>query len=958
MRNPKVLLLCGLLFLSTISQAQNTWADSVFNTLELREKVAQLMVLPAYSNKGSGHVAFLERQVDDLSIGGFIFFQGGPGRQAHITNNLQKRSKVPLLIGMDAEWGLSMRLDSTDRFPWAMTLGAVADTQLIYHMGMAMGKQCKRLGVHWNFAPVLDLNTNPENPIINARSFGERLEQALPRALAMAKGMEDVGVLSCMKHFPGHGDTRSDSHKTLPTVSRSKEELEAIEIQPFRRAVAHGISSTMVAHLNMPALTGSQQPTSMSKAVVQDLLRNNMHFNGLIVTDALNMAGAGDGLPAGEVELRAFLAGNDVLLFPRHVEQGIDKIVAAVLADTAKLRQLNQSVLRILKAKEKVGLAKWKPIAMSGLHNDLNTTEVGRLNEKAAEQALTLLINRDKALPWSPSTEQVAVVRCGKGIGDALLEPLSFYTEYQVFDLNADNSNDILRQLAAYNRVLVVYYTEGASPWKSYKAEGYIKQFVNRLSLQNRFVLAMLSNPYALNDFPEAEQAEALIMAYQNMPATERAVVQMLFGAKAAQGQLPVRSGKSFPAGSGIPTTAFNILKLGSAEDVGMDGAKLQRIAGMIDTAIAQGTMPGAQVLIARKGVVVMHRAFGKHTYEGDQSVHNNDLYDLASITKIAATTAAIMKLYEEGVIQLDQTLGELLPATKGSNKEGISLREMLAHQAGLQAWIPFYMQTMAGKHPKESLYRSAKEEGFELKVAEDLYLLNTYKDSIYTRLLQSKLLPKKEYKYSDLGYYLLLQLVENEKKTALNQYVQEQFYSPMGLNRLTYLPLEHFDKKEIVPTENDTYFRHQLIHGYVHDQGAAMMGGVGGHAGLFGNAADLARLMQMFLNGGTYGQVQYLKSSTLEEFTRCQYCESENRRGVGFDKPQLEGDGPTCGCVSMLSYGHTGFTGTMAWVDPEAEIVYIFLSNRVYPSAENTRLIRSGLRTKIQEVIYKSINP
>lgn len=958
MRNPKVLLLCGLLFLSTISQAQNTWADSVFNTLELREKVAQLMVLPAYSNKGSGHVAFLERQVDDLSIGGFIFFQGGPGRQAHITNNLQKRSKVPLLIGMDAEWGLSMRLDSTDRFPWAMTLGAVADTQLIYHMGMAMGKQCKRLGVHWNFAPVLDLNTNPENPIINARSFGERLEQALPRALAMAKGMEDVGVLSCMKHFPGHGDTRSDSHKTLPTVSRSKEELEAIEIQPFRRAVAHGISSTMVAHLNMPALTGSQQPTSMSKAVVQDLLRNNMHFNGLIVTDALNMAGAGDGLPAGEVELRAFLAGNDVLLFPRHVEQGIDKIVAAVLADTAKLRQLNQSVLRILKAKEKVGLAKWKPIAMSGLHNDLNTTEVGRLNEKAAEQALTLLINRDKALPWSPSTEQVVVVRCGKGIGDALLEPLSFYTEYQVFDLNADNSNDILRQLAAYNRVLVVYYTEGASPWKSYKAEGYIKQFVNRLSLQNRFVLAMLSNPYALNDFPEAEQAEALIMAYQNMPATERAVVQMLFGAKAAQGQLPVRSGKSFPAGSGIPTTAFNILKLGSAEDVGMDGAKLQRIAGMIDTAIAQGTMPGAQVLIARKGVVVMHRAFGKHTYEGDQSVHNNDLYDLASITKIAATTAAIMKLYEEGVIQLDQTLGELLPATKGSNKESISLREMLAHQAGLQAWIPFYIQTMAGKHPKESLYRSAKEEGFELKVAEELYLLNTYKDSIYTRLLQSKLLSKKEYKYSDLGYYLLLQLVENEKKTALNQYVQEQFYSPMGLNRLTYLPLEHFDKKEIVPTENDTYFRHQLIHGYVHDQGAAMMGGVGGHAGLFGNAADLARLMQMFLNGGTYGQVQYLKSSTLEEFTRCQYCESENRRGVGFDKPQLEGDGPTCGCVSMLSYGHTGFTGTMAWVDPEAEIVYIFLSNRVYPSAENTRLIRSGLRTKIQEVIYKSINP
>lgn len=958
MRNPKVLSLWGVLLLTTIAQAQNTWADSVLNTLGLREKVAQLMVLPAYSNKGSGHVEFLERQVEELHVGGFIFFQGGPGRQAHITNNLQKRSKVPLLIGMDAEWGLSMRLDSTDRFPWAMTLGAVADTQLIYQIGMAMGQQCQRLGVHWNFAPVLDLNTNPENPIINARSFGERIQQALPRALAMAKGMEDVGVLSCMKHFPGHGDTRSDSHKTLPTVNRSKEELEAIELLPFRRAVAHGISATMVAHLNMPALTGSQQPTSMSKAVVQELLRKEMHFNGLIVTDALNMAGAGDGLPAGEVELRAFLAGNDVLLFPRHVEQGIDKIVAAVLADTAKLRQLNQSVLRILLAKEKVGLTQWKPIETKGLHDDLNTEEVAKLNEKAAEQALTLLINRDKTLPWSPSTEKLAVVRCGKGIGEDLLDPLSFYSEYRVFDLNANNANDILRQLATYNRVLVVYYTEGSSPWKSYKAEAYIKQFVHRLSLQNRFVLAMLSNPYALNDFPEAEQAEALVMAYQNMPATERAVVQMLFGATAAQGRLPVRSGPSFPAGSGIPTSPLKILKLGSAEDVGMDAAKLQRISGMVDTAIAQGTMPGAQLLIARKGVVVMHRAFGKHTYEGAQAVSNKDLYDLASITKIASTTAAIMKLYEEGVIQLDQTLGELLPATQGTNKAAITLREMLAHQAGLQAWIPFYIQTMAGKHPKERLYRSAKEEGFELQVADDLFLLNTYKDSVYTRLLQSKLLPKKEYKYSDLGYYLLLQLVENEKKTPLDEYVQEQFYGPMGLNRLTYLPLEQFEREEIVPTENDTYFRHQLIHGYVHDQGAAMMGGVGGHAGLFGNAADLARLMQMFLNGGTYGTVEYLKPSTLEEFTRCQYCESDNRRGVGFDKPQLEGDGPTCGCVSMLSYGHTGFTGTMAWVDPEAEIVYIFLSNRVYPSAENTRLIRSGLRTKIQEVIYKSINP
>lgn len=938
------------------NNSHSSWADSTLETMSIRQKVAQMMMIPAYSNKGQGHIDFLLRQIEEYEVGGFIFFQGGPVRQVNIINKLQSKTKLPLIIGMDAEWGPSMRIDSVTRFPWAMTLGAVSDTSLVYKLGEEMAFQCRSIGVHWNFAPVFDLNTNPDNPIINARSFGEEEQLALPKALALAKGMEDNGVLSCMKHFPGHGDTKSDSHKTLPTINKSREELEKVELLPFRKAVGHGISSTMIAHLNVPALTGNTAPTSMSRAVVTDLLRTEMNFNGLIVTDALNMSGAGDNLPAGEVELNAFLAGNDILLFPRSVEKGIDKIVAATMSNISLLDQLNASVLRILKAKERLGLSEVQRIETEGLVEKLNRNKGKWLNDKLAEEAITVLINREKELPWSPSNQKVALVRCGKGIDENLVEELRFFSETDVFDLTESNANAILKKISLYDRVMVAYYTDGSSPWKSYKPESYIRSFVQRLSLQNEFVLGLLSNPYALDDFPEALNAKSLLLAYQNMLSTEKALVKTVFGANGARGNLSVRSGAVFPAGSGIPTSALNILRTGYAEDVGMNEGKLNRIDNMIDSAISSGAMPGAQVLIARRGQIVYNKSFGKHTYSGSRIVKSTDLYDIASITKIASTTLSIMKMYEDGYISLDDELGDLLPMTKGTNKEKIVLREMLAHQAGLQAWIPFYIKTMAGKHPKESLYRHSPEEAYSTPVADDLYILDSYRDSIYNRIIESKLLSSRDYKYSDLGYYLLMQIIQDHYNMTLDEFVESNFYNSLGLQRLTYLPVNKFDRDEIVPTEEDTYFRNQLVHGFVHDQGSAMLGGVGGHAGLFSNALDLARLMQMLLNEGTYGGNRYLQASTIKEFTRCQYCEDENRRGVGFDKPQLEGDGPTCGCVSMLSYGHTGFTGTMAWVDPEDEIVYIFLSNRINPSAENTKLIRSGLRTRIQEVIYKSI--
>ncbi len=932
------------------------WSDSIINNLSLEEKIGQLFMVAAYSNKTDSHKQQIEKYIEEYHIGGLLFLQGGPMRQARLTNHYQSKSKLPLLISIDAEWGLDMRLDSCFRYPWAMTLGAVQNLKLLEKTGEELGEQCSRLGVHWNFAPVLDLNTNSANPIINARSFGEEVNRALPSAMALALGIQSKRVIPCGKHFPGHGDTDKDSHKTLPYIGKSLSQLERTELDPFRRAIQMDIASIMVAHLNVPSLTGSSVPTSLSSEVVTDLLRKEMNFNGLIVSDGLNMAGANVG-SAGDIELQAFLAGNDVLLFPPNVEAGFDKILAHLKENPNVEEQLNQSVQRILLAKYWVGLNKYEPVNLKNLYEDLNKSSNEVTLNNLAQSAVTLLINKENTLPFSTEIKSTACVILGVDPGTTFANHLKKYTELDVFILKDENESDLLYNLSSYDRIIVGWYTSGVNPWKPYKPEDSERQFLDRLSLQSSFVLSLFGNPYVIKSFPEVLKSKALIEAYQNSPAFERKAAELIFGVFGAEGRLPVRASSQFPAGAGIKTEGTDILGFCTPEEVGMNSASLNTIDKLVEEAILDGTMPGAQVLIARRGKVIFQKNYGYHTYDKTFKVSDYDLYDIASITKVAASTLAIMSLYDKDDLDLDKTLGYYIPSAKQSNKADIIIREMLAHQAQLQAWIPFYMRTLNKDGvPKPKLYSKNLDAVFSAQVAENLYIRKDYSDTILKLIIRSELLKKKEYKYSDLGYYLMQNIIERQTKMTLDQYVSSQFYQPMGLSRLTYNPLLTFTKKEIIPTENDTYFRKQLVHGFVHDQGAAMLGGVGGHAGIFANSLDLAKLMQMFLNGGTYGGVRYLSTTTLGEFTKCQFCEEDNRRGVGFDKPQLSGEGPACTCVSMLSYGHTGFTGTMVWVDPQSELIYIFLSNRVNPDAQNTRLIRSSLRTNIQEIIYNSI--
>ena len=939
-------------------ELQKIWVDSTYTALSLKEKIGQLYMIQVFSNQDQATKKSILNQIKTNYIGGVIYSNGGPIRQAQLNNELQAASKIPLLVGMDAEWGLSMRLDSTYAFPWNMTLGAVKDMSLIRQTGIQIGEHCKRIGVHFNFAPVVDINTNPNNPIIGNRSFGEDKNEVSKRAWAFMEGMQSAGVLANAKHFPGHGDTSSDSHKTLPTINFSAKRIDSVELYPYKKLISKNLSSVMVAHLNVPNLDSrSNYPSSLSYPIVTDLLKQKLGFKGLIFTDALSMKGASNFSSPGEIDLQAFLAGNDVMLMSNDVTQGIAALEKAVVSGLISEERLAHSVKKILKAKYKVGLHQFKPIETTNLVADLNRQKDDVLYGELMENAITLVQNKKNNLPLKNlELHKIAYVKMGDADASPFINSLHKYTKVDV--VNSKNLDGLIASLKNYNTVIVGFHKSNANPWKSYQFTDKELVWLYEISRTNNVILTVFAKPYALDDFKTFENFESILMAYQNSPIAQQKAAQIIFGGLSAKGVLPVSCGVKFKAGDGLQTTALNRLTYGLAESVGMDSSHLQKIDSIANHAISEQMTPGIQLLVARKGTVIYEKSFGYHTYNNASEVKFNNLYDVASLTKILATLPLLMELIDSGVIALDATLGDLLPSYKNTNKETITIQEMLSHYAQLKPWIPFYVSTLDSitEKPNPKFYKSKPSKKFPIKVNERLYLRTDFKDSIQNQIINSELLEEKEYRYSDLPYYILKLIIEKHYDLSLETLVQQHFYKPLGANYTTYKPLEKFNKFDIIPTEIDDYFRYDTVHGYVHDMGAAMQDGVGGHAGLFSNANDVAKLMQMYLQEGFYGGKRYFSTDTFKAFNTCHYCDEENRRGIGFDKPQLEDEGPTCGCLSMTSFGHSGFTGTYAWADPEEEIVYVFLANRTYPKSEINRLSEENIRTEIQRLIYESI--
>ncbi len=939
--------------------AQDKWVDSILSGMTVDQKIGQLFMVQAYSNKDVAHTEEILGLIEKYHVGNLIFMQGTPAKQAVLNNTYQAASKIPLLIGFDGEWGLDMRLKNTYRYPWNMTLGAVQDLELITAFGERLGVHCKRMGIHINFAPVVDINTNPKNPIIGNRSFGENKENVTQKAIAFTKGMQGMGVLANAKHFPGHGDTATDSHHTLPVVSFDAQRLDSVELYPYRQLFDAGMTSVMTAHLSVPSLEVNEQlPTSLSPVVVTDLLQQKMGFLGLVITDGLNMKGAANYATSAQINLAAINAGNDLLLIPQEIVPTVALFKESLQTGMLSLERLEQSVRKILRAKYWAGLHEYQPVVLENLHEELNSKADEVLHRKLVESSLTILKNESHLLPIQQlETKKIAVVKLGTTSNTSFVKMLKNYAA--VTEVSADNLDELIRKLKTYNLVVVGFHSANDHPWKSYKFSEKEVHWLQEISRTNKVITTVFASPYSLLQVKSFKNIEGLLVAYQNSVQAQELAAQAIFGAVAVHGKLPVSIQDSFLEGTGLVTRKLHRLQYGIPESVGMSSKKLEKIRQLADTILEEKMTPGMQVLVARNGKVVYQQSFGYHTYEKEQKVQNSDVYDLASLTKILSSLPLVMKAVEEKQFGLNTRLDVLLPAFKDSNKDSVTVQEMLSHNARLHAWIPFYKQTqdsVSGKN-LEQFYSATKSEKYPVRVATNLFLNKMYKDSMYATIRAVDQREKPGYKYSDLGYYLLKESLESKYKKSLNELVDSFFYKELGANRTSYLPLRKFPLKEIVPTEKDTYFRNQLLHGDVHDMGAAMLGGVGGHAGLFSNANDVAKLMQLFLQKGYYGGKRYLNAKTIEAFNKRYYAANKVRRGLGFDKPQLnEKIKATCGCVSDNSFGHSGFTGTYTWADPDSGLVYVFLSNRVYPTMDNKGLVKENIRTRIQQYIQDAI--
>lgn len=938
------------------SDAETKWVDSIYNQMTFDEKVGQLFMVAAYSNKDSIHFKEIDKLITENKIGGLIFFQGGPVRQAKLTNRFQSKSKVPLFIGIDAEWGLSMRLDSTYKYPWNMTLGAIRDLKLIEQVGANMAQETKRIGAQFNFVPVLDINTNPKNPIIGHRSFGEDKLNVTEHAIALMKGIQGQGVFCTGKHFPGHGDTALDSHYALPVVNFSRDRLEKVELYPYKRMFDEGLVSVMVAHLNVPSLEPRENyPTSVSYNVVTDLLQGELGFDGLIFTDALNMKAASKFMKPGDIDLEAFLAGNDILLFAENVPVAYEKILGAYQTGLITDERIAKSVKKILRYKYKAGLNHYKPVETRNLSNYLNTTFKDALQYQLYEHATTVLKNKNNLLPIKDLNQKIAYVKLGDDVNSTFVATLKKYTE--VNEVTAPTIDSLLVKLKDYKTVIVGFHKSDRA-WKKHDFTETELQWLQEIAKNNNVILDAFTKPYSLSAIANFDDIEGVVMSYQNSDISQVVSAELLFGAIEAQGKLPVSINEVFKDGFGLTTDKLNRLGFTAPENVGMSPKVLSKIDVIAQKAIDAKMTPGAQILVARRGKVIFQKSYGYQTYDNVTKVQNSDIYDVASVTKMVSTLPNVMQQYDQGKVNLDSKLGEMLPYFKGTNKEAIPFKDLLSHYARLQPWIPFYKATLdAEKCPSSQYYSTISKPGFTTQVSKDLFLRNDYQDTIMKQIADSKLLDKKEYKYSDLTFIILKEYLEKTTGKSIDELSTNNFYNTLGMNNTLYNPLRKFNLYVIPPTENDTYFRYTTVQGYVHDMAAAMQGGIAGHAGIFSNSMDIAKMMQMYLQKGNYGDVQYFSSATFDTFNTCYFCSEGNRRGLGFDKPQLGKEGPTCGCVSMSSFGHTGFTGTMAWADPETEIIYVFLSNRTYPdSSASNRLSKENIREDIQKVIQDAI--
>jgi beta-glucosidase-like glycosyl hydrolase/CubicO group peptidase (beta-lactamase class C family) len=969
----RILILASLIlnFLISFSQDNKTaqqWADSVFETLSIEEKIAQLMIVRAHSNLPQKHVDEIVNLIKKYNIGGLCFFQGGPVRQAKLTNYYQSIAKTPLMITIDAEWGLGMRLDSVQSLPRQLMLGASPDAGLAYRYGKILGRQCKRMGIHVDYAPVVDINNNPANPVINDRSFGEDKYKVTLFGKQLIKGLEDQGVMACAKHFPGHGDTETDSHYDLPLIQKKRSELDTLELYPFKQVFEAGVGSTMVGHLAIPDIDATPHiATSISKKNVTDLLKNELGYKGLVFTDAIEMKGVQKFFPGGEASVKALMAGNDLLCLPLEIPSTIHQIKKAIRRRKIHRKEFNAKVKKVLAAKYQLGLPQIQFIDIENLLTDLNQSTDSLIREIAGH-SITLLRNERQLLPMDPTTLSFLSKQQNRQLKVAYLafgtDTMNFFCRKMGEVYKADiffykyqhDAGNVLSLIEMMNRdydyVVMGLHKYSRRPANQFGIGAGAMQLIQTLSKKPNAVLISFGNPYPLSSYCDATH---VIAAYEDHPIIQETAFDILSGKKSPMGSLPVSVCNSLKAGTGFP---YDVSKESLLPRDNCKNTAFPKVDSIIHDAIRKKAMPGCVVLAAKDSKIIFEKAYGYTKYDSSQQVTPDAIYDLASVTKVMATTLTVMKLYEEGQVELDRPLGDYLHYLKGTVHDSVSIRQLLLHQSGLPSWIPFYKQVIdtASGIPYARYISTEKSSQFNVQIAEKFYLHQSWLDSIQRKILRAGLPKKGTYTYSDIGFIYLGKILEAITGMPLNEYVTKYFYEPLSLHRIGFLPKDQFPLNSIIPTEDEKIFRRQLLWGHVHDPSAAMMGGVAGHAGLFGSAYDLAVLMQMLMNGGSIGGKTFFKPETLSLFT--QYQSTISRRGLGFDKPEKDNASRAepypCLSIDSSAFGHTGFAGTCVWADPKNKIVFILLSNRIHPSSENTLFGKMNIRGKVQEVFMR----
>jgi len=937
------------------NEACMKWVNSKYDSLSLDERIGQCYMLAAYTPDDKFNMDKISQFVKDGKCGGVIFFKGNPTAQAYWTNQIQGLAKVPLMIGIDGEWGLAMRVDSTVVYPHQLTLGAISDNRLIRKMGEQIGKECRRIGVHVNFAPVVDINNNPNNPVINDRSFGEDKMRVALKGLEYSSGMQSQGVLACAKHFPGHGDTDTDSHLALPVINKTFAQFDSLELYPFKILFAGGVGSVMAAHLQLPKLDDSRKlPGSLNNQITTKLLKEKLGYKGLVFSDALNMKGAANVSTPAVVDSLAFVAGNDILVFPENCEKGIQKIKDALLSGQISMITLEEKVKKILAYKYLLRIEMESTISTVDLKEELNSVESTLLRQTLFDKAMTIACREDGILPLQKNFNNIATVAIdSKNFSDFQNHLGTFIeTEKYFFSEESEAAYNAKKDLIA-NNDLVIIGVHGMSRFasKNYGLANSSIDFINTLSKKTKVILVVFGSPYSLKYF---EEQKNILVAYEDNDASQLSAANAVMGGISVSGRMPVSASAKFKVGVGVSIPSATRLKIATPEEAGIRTEDFREMDEIILNGLIAHAFPGCQVLVTKDNKIIWNKAYGTMNYADNEKVKSTDLYDIASITKIAATTLAIMKLYENGQLDIEKTVGDYFTLDSSATILNLKIKDLLTHHAGLRPFFEHYKNTIDSNFVK--YYRTSANDTFSIPVASNLFLHREYKDSIWRRTYTAEVKANPDYVYSDLDFYILQKLAEQISGKPLDQYLQETFYEPMSLNRLLFNPLNKFSETKIAPTELDSKYRKQLIRGYVHDPGAAMYGGVAGHAGLFSNATDVAQLMQMLLNNGMYNGKQFLKKGTIDLFTK--QNDLRSRRGLGFDKPEPDQSkrNTTYDHVPLSVFGHSGFTGTSVWSDPENNLTFIFLSNRIHPNAENNKLVKMGIRSSLQRVIYAAL--